>query len=148
MKITCKHCGIVEKPHRCPKISKEKRNRIDSKAYSKRGYKTVRSLVLGNHNFLDLYSLFVESKYITANITHHIIEVLEDESKAEDYDNLIPVSKESHDKIHELYKIDKNSMQKLLVNMLKDYANGEKTLGKYKEEIKKICEKNWVPPYI
>lgn len=145
MKITCRYCGIVEKPHRCPKSNKIKRSRTDSKAYSKKGYKRVRLEVLEDYNFRDLFSLFVLGKYVSANVTHHIVEVLEDESKAEDYDNLIPVAEFTHDLIHDLYKIDKEKTQVILRRMLKDSTSSIESLGKYKEEIKEIYFQNGAP---
>ena len=75
-------------------------------------------------------------------LIHHIVEILEDESKATDYNNLIPLSDYSHkNEVHVLYLSDKVKTQDLLREMLRDYKNGDMTLGKYKgiaKEIKRL----------
>lgn len=139
MKITCKYCGIVNKPHHCPHSKKRvDRTRTDSKTYVSKEYRRVRQEVLDDYNYICLYSLYVKGTICKADITHHIVEVLEDECLANDYNNLIPLEYYNHVEVHELYKKDRLSMQSILRNMLKDFKEGDITLGKYKNEIERL----------
>lgn len=133
MKTTCKICGIVERPHKCP-YSKRKfdRDRVDNKAYESKGYRKARIKVLKAFDNNCLWSLFVDGKIRKTNITHHIVEILEDESKSSDISNLIPLTEANHKLVHKLYLIDKPRIQELLRKMIFDYNNGDIELGKYK----------------
>lgn len=132
MKTTCKHCGIVDKPHKCPHITKANNSREDKKIYKDKRYRKVRGEVLKNHKYKCLWSLYIGSKVKAANDTHHIEEVLDHEELAFEYDNLIPLTQSNHEIVHELYKKDKPGTQKLLRMMLNDYKNNDMTIGKYK----------------
>ena len=133
MKTTCKICGIVEKPHKCPH-SKRKldRTRADNKVYESKQYRKARKNVLAIFDNNCLWSLFVDGKIRKTNVTHHIIEILEDESKSADTSNLIPLTEANHKLVHRLYLIDKTRIQELLRKMILDYNNGDIELGKYK----------------
>ncbi|RXI50185.1 hypothetical protein DP124_11990 [Clostridium tetani] len=136
MKTTCKYCGIVDKPHICPyKKRKTNYNRTDKKIYSSRIWKDLRQQILNDFNNICLWSLYVDGEVIGANTVHHIVELLENESVAYEYDNLIPLEYYNHEYIHELYKKDKKKVQKLLKLMLKSYKRGDRTLGKFKKYI-------------
>ncbi|MBE6051610.1 MAG: hypothetical protein E7214_13425 [Clostridium sp.] len=147
MKTTCKYCGIVNKPHKCPHSKrKADRTRKDNKIYESKEYRRLRTEVLEDYNYTCLWSLYVDGKVITADRTHHIIEILEDESKAIEYDNLIALHNKVHEVIHKLYKEGlniKSELQDLLLKMNESYKKGDRTLGKYKKEVKKIY-----PPYV
>ncbi len=138
MKTTCKYCGIVDRPHHCPHSKrKADRTRIDNKVYESKEYREVREEVLSDYNYICLWSLYVDGRIRAADVTHHIVEILEDESKATDYNNLIPLSDYSHkNEVHVLYLSDKVKTQDLLMEMLRDYKNGDMTLGKYKNKVK------------
>lgn len=140
MKTTCKYCGIVDRPHNCPHVKrKTDRTRADNKVYESKEYREVRQEVLEDHDYICLWSLYIDGKIVKADITHHIIEVLEDESKATDYFNLIPLQAFNHKhQVHRLYLINKEKMQELLRNMLYDFKNGDKELGKYRDKVKEI----------
>jgi 5-methylcytosine-specific restriction protein A len=140
MKITCKYCGIVDRPHHCPKSKrKTDRTRIDNKVYESKEYREVREEVLEDHNYICLWSLYVDGKIVKAEITHHIIEILEDESKSKDYNNLIPLQGFNHKHhVHRLYFINKEKTQELLRKMIRDFKNGDKELGKYHGKVKEI----------
>ncbi len=140
MKTTCKYCGIVDKPHKCPHNKrKTDRTRTDNKVYESKEYRNIRRIVLSDYNYMCLWSLYVDGKIRKADVTHHIVEILDDESKATDYNNLIPLSDYIHiPEVHRLYLIDKLETQLLLREMLKDFKNNDMTLGKYKERAKKI----------
>lgn len=133
MKTTCKYCGIVDKPHHCPYSKRKVDNtRSDKKLYRTSMWQSTRQNVLDNYNNICLYSLYVQGVIIKANVVHHIVEVLDDESLAFEGDNLIPLEYYNHTLVHELYKKDKERTQSLLRLMLQSYTKGDITLGKYK----------------
>lgn len=144
MKTSCSKCGIVEKPHVCPHSKrKADRSRKDNKVYESKSYRSLRQIVLRDYKHMCLWSLYVNGKVQKATDIHHIIEILEDESKATDYNNLIPLTRYNHRRVVEnLYKINKKETQKLLRDMLKDFKRYDFTLGKYAERAKQI-EKNF-----
>ena len=136
MKTTCRYCGIVDKPHKCPHAKtyrKTDRNRADKKIYKTARYQRLREDILDDYNHICLWSLYVDSKIETANEAHHIVEILDNEDLAYEYENLIPLEGYNHDKVHELYKRDKARVQSLLKKMCKYYINGDRELGKYKD---------------
>lgn len=133
MKISCSYCGIVDKPHRCPKRQRRTdRARVDNKVYESKEYRKVRKKVLEAYDYKCLWSIYVDGRVRTGELTHHIIEVLEDESKATDFNNLIPLTDRNHDIVHKLYKKDKEKVQRILKAMLDDYSNGIIEFKKYK----------------
>lgn len=136
MKTTCKICGIVERPHKCP-YSKRRfdRTRIDNKVYESKQYRKARKKVLKAFDNNCLWSLFVDGKIRKTNITHHIVEILEDENKSSDASNLIPLTEDNHNLVHKLYLTDKFKIQELLRQMINDYKNGDIELGKFKERV-------------
>lgn len=148
MKVSCSYCGIVEKPHICPHSKrKTDRNRKDNKIYESKSYRSIRQIVLRDYRHMCLWSLYVDGNVKKATDTHHIIEILDDESKATDYDNLIPLTRFNHRVVVEnLYKINKEETQELLRDMLKDFKRFDFTLGKYKERARKIENKFKDPP--
>ena len=143
MKMSCKYCGIVEKPHKCPHKIKRKTNRyrIDTRHYEGNAYKKARETALIDCDKLCLWSFYIYGELVTAEETHHIIEILEDESKASDPNNLIPLTEENHELVHQLYKrseLSKERTKELLFNMINDYKKGDLTLKKYRKEINKL----------
>lgn len=143
MKTTCAYCGIVDRPHICPhKKRKTDRTRKDNKVYESKEYRKLRKDVLEDFKYVDVFQFYVYSVTVQATTTHHIIEIMEDESQAIEYNNLIPVQEYmSHKAIHSIYKSNdraKKKLQKLLQDMRKDYIEGDRTLGKYEKQFKKI----------
>lgn len=146
IKTTCKYCGIVQKPHRCPYsngiINQKEKERSDKKIYRTGRWNDVRNIIMKKYNHMCLWNLYVNGKIVEANTVHHIVEVLSDDSLAYDESNLIPLGYYAHIYIHELYKVNKQKVQKLLYTMLNDYNNGVIVLEKYK------VEANNMPPYV
>ena len=106
MKIACKYCGIVSKPHDCPRKPKRKnksRYRKDVSVYNTKAYRRERENILDTYNKACLWSVYVIGETKVADEVHHIIEVLEDESKGTEPSNLIPLTSSAHDFIHDLY---------------------------------------------
>lgn len=76
---------------------------------------------LSNYNGIDLYAYYINKEIELANTIHHIIELKEDWDKRLDEDNLFPTSESNHNKIHNLYKKDKNGTQRLLRELMNRY---------------------------
>lgn len=135
MKVTCKYCGVVDKPHHCPHKARQDNQRKDKRIYRSASYHTARAMTLDTYNYVDLWELYVNGRYQPATLTHHIIEVLNDSDKAADQMNLFPTSAENHVDIHDLYKLYKDKVQNLLFSMCQDYQAGNREPGKYKSHI-------------
>lgn len=122
MKMLCKYCGIVEKPHICYKNRTiNDKNREDKRIYKTYEWQRKRKNILNKFNHICLWSFFTEGKIVVANNVHHIIEITEDNTKAFDDENLIPVCEDAHKIIHELYKTDKFKTQEMLRKFIKKY---------------------------
>lgn len=133
MKMSCKYCGIVDKPHHCPHSKRKTDNtRVDKKIYKTGRWISLRQEVLEDYNNICLWSLYVDGKIKAANVVHHIEEVLEHEDLAYEYSNLIPLEYYNHVIVHELYRKEKVKVQELLRKMINDYKSGDRTLAKYK----------------
>ena len=136
MKTTCKHCGIVSKPHICPYIQRRNNsNRKDKRLYKTQRWQDKRKDTLDKYNGMCLWSFYVDGRVKSANEVHHIVEVLEDETLTFDDDNLVPLEFYTHKRIHKLYKESKEqkeNVQKLLRKITEEYRSGDRTIGKYK----------------
>lgn len=135
MKVTCKYCGIVDKPHHCPHKVRRDNRREDKRIYRGALYQSARDMALDTYNYVDLWELYVNGAYKPAILTHHIVEVLDSPDKAADWTNLFPTSSENHADIHRLYKAYKNRVQDLLLCMCRDYQAGDREPRKYKSHI-------------
>lgn len=145
MKISCRYCGIVDKPHICTRRKRTRdRTRKDNKVYDSKEYRKARKKVLETYNGICLWSLYVDGQIVKADVTHHIVEVLDDITKGKSYDNLIPLSNKSHDIVHRLYKINKEAIQNILYSMIEDYKIGDFKLKKYRDEVAAM-ERNLYP---
>lgn len=90
-----------------------------------------------------LFSLYVVGRVEEGNTVHHIVEILDNKELAYEEYNLIPFSSSNHETIHKLYrrnKLVKQKVQELLIKMTNDFKNGDKTLGKYKNEFMKFYQ--------
>ena len=89
--------------------------------YHSSGWETLRDYVLKKYKGLDVFAYFIENRIVPATTGHHIVELKEDYSKGLIIDNIIPVSDESHRKIHMLYRKDKEGIQVMLKRLLKKW---------------------------
>ncbi|EOU1611936.1 HNH endonuclease [Clostridium perfringens] len=87
---------------RYKKYSNVRLDKEEQSFYQSKAWKNMRSKVLADYVFIDVYYYYKYNKIVQANTVHHIIEVKEDWDKRLDYYNLICVSKESHKEIHDL----------------------------------------------
>ncbi len=85
----------------------------------------MRERTISKYDGLDLWALY-HKQIIFAETVHHIIPSSDAADKFFSADNLIPVSRQSHDEIHSLYKTQKMETQQLLYSILEQYARGVK----------------------
>lgn len=141
MMKSCPHCGIVPLNHVCPVVAKEQHKRDskreDKKIYWSNKWRKLRTEVLEDQEYICLWSMYIDGVVRETKVCHHIIELIADESKAYDIDNLIGLHKDSHDAIHELYKIDKAKTICILMECKKLWSQGVRLegLGRLKSEI-------------
>ncbi len=125
----CSHCGKKIKINEVCECQKQRHKEYD-KYYrnqeSKAIYHSKRWLLVSQScrqkcNGLDLYEYFINNRIVKGALSHHIIELTEDKSRAYDQTNLIFLSNKSHKKVHFFYKKseeDKKKMQTLLFAIL------------------------------
>ncbi len=113
----CNNCHQLYEGRKCPECSKKKalqyakrraeRNEA-TKLYGHRRWKNCRKNVLLKYLGYDIWLLAVGQLYkCEAPIVHHIKERDEAPDLIYDIDNLITVSRESHEEIHRMYQTDK-----------------------------------------
>lgn len=127
--ISCSVCCRVHtKDHICEAKRKRRqtlnKGRVDRSIYGGSKWRTIRSQVLENCNYICLYTLYKEGKIVKADCVHHIVEILEDESLCYEEDNLIGLSNDKHKLVHELYKKDKKRVQDELRKMKRSWEKG------------------------
>lgn len=71
--------------------------------------------------YIDVYMYMTEGVMIRADTVHHIIPLRDDWNKRNDPDNLMSLNHDTHSKIEQLYKADKEKMQIELQEMLTEY---------------------------
>ena len=71
--------------------------------------------------YIDVYMYMTEGVMIRADTVHHIIPLRDDWNKRNDPDNLMSLNHDTHSKIEQLYKADKEKMQIELQEMMTEY---------------------------
>lgn len=99
-------------------VRKNKENKKYDSFYHSREWQRTRDIIIRKYNGLCLYSLIVDKKIVYADVVHHIIEIKSDWDKRLSINNLILLSHEAHNKIHEMYKKDKVRAMSLLYDCL------------------------------
>ena len=128
----CNICHQLYEGKRCPTCKKKmdrayqqrKKERDETqKAYYLRLWEKCRKNVLLRYNGYDIWALADGRLEVPKRvIIHHIRERTEDPAAFFDIDNLIPVSHDSHQQIHELYKTDKAAALERIQRGKKTYA--------------------------
>ncbi len=149
-KVSCPVCGYIhDRAYECSAKKKAKldksrrdRSRLDNKVFSSGRWKKLRNRIVEDYNNIDIFSYYVFGKVVVCEVVHHIIEFMQDEELAFDEDNLIPLSNYTHLSIvHKLYKTKcKNEIQLMLKDMCKDWNEGKRELGSYKERYNNIVK--------
>lgn len=108
-----KHKLLYSVGKMCPKCAQEYRKRYEVhsrdpesvKFYNSKDWKSCRQEVLDFYCGVDIFHLGLTGKIVACGrmTVHHIYPRSKYPSKALNFDNLIPVSMESHKRIHELY---------------------------------------------
>lgn len=77
-----------------------------------------RDRVLVRCKGIDLYDYYINGVFSLGRVVHHIVPRKEDKSRQYDVDNLIALTNTNHNKIHDMYKTDKENIQKMLFELL------------------------------
>lgn len=136
--LTRNECGYCDEHIKYEDIERKKQNKIyndysrnkdTSKIYDSKHWKNKRKYIMICYNNLDIYQYYVNKRIVEASLVHHIVELREDIGMAYDNNNLIPLSEETHNFVHNKYnsgKREKESMQKLLQSLLERWNRGER----------------------
>lgn len=127
---TEKYCDEHKKSEE--ELKQDKNRRYDTKIrykkdkqytlfYHSSGWETLRDYVIKKYKGLDLFAYLLENRIVPATIGHHIVELKDDYGKGLVIDNIIPVSDESHRKIHALYRKNKKGTQEMLKKLLQKW---------------------------
>lgn len=111
----CKACSSKDQ------ANYDKYHRKNKDIYKSRQWVKLTELCKNRFNGIDVYAYYKHNRLVVGTLSHHIIEVNEDKSRAFDLDNLIYVSDRSHKEIHERYKRDKATCQKELQKYISLY---------------------------
>jgi len=100
------------------------RNKESTAVYATKEWKQSTKQCKDKFNGLDIYEYYINSIIVYGNLSHHIIELTEDKSKAYELDNLIYLSDKTHKMVHIAYKNDnKKEMQQLLIKLIRRYES-------------------------
>lgn len=113
----CVSCHQLFTGSKCPECSKRMARAYSKKSQAKNENKQIYNGALWQkcrknirimYMDYDIWLLGIGQEYVCKPAyIHHIVERDENPSLIYDLDNLIPVSKESHEEIHRYYKTDK-----------------------------------------
>lgn len=87
--------------------------------YHTQRWQKTRDAVMSKFSGIDQWALNKRGRVEPAETVHHIVPTVDDEELFYSQDNLIPVSRASHDEIHALYKTDKGATQEALREMMR-----------------------------
>ncbi|MBW9170768.1 hypothetical protein K2F43_06050 [Clostridium estertheticum] len=144
---SCGTCGkIVPMNHVCSIKVREQSirdsKREDKKIYWSSKWRKLRADILEDCECICLWSMYVEGVIRESTVCHHIVEVIVDDSKAYDKDNVIALNYDIHRyTIHdELYKIDKTETMRVLLECKRLWSEGVRTegLGMLRDRVKNI----------
>ena len=131
-------CTICGKSHpvgqKCPLASirhKEydlyKRDSKSKAFYHSKQWKSIHDYVLHRANYIDQYAFSVEHVIKRGNLVHHIYPLKEHPELGASFGNLICVSSESHNRIHNIYdksETEKKKLQAKLYKIVTDWGRG------------------------
>ena len=83
----------------------------------------ARSEALAADEGLDVYLYMTEGIVVLADTVHHIIPLQDEWEKRNDISNLMSLSGDTHSMIEQMYKKDKDGMEKKLHEMLQQYRS-------------------------
>ena len=103
----CSHCGKrVPRGEKCGCSFKREYTPPEGtrRLYHTARWAKLQHTIMQRYSGLDLYAMTVHKQIETAVTVHHIVPAEDDPSRFWDPDNLIPVSRHSHDEIHTTYR--------------------------------------------
>ncbi|EHL18499.1 hypothetical protein HMPREF9630_00224 [Peptoanaerobacter stomatis] len=100
----------------------DKNCRKNTEIYHSKEWETLTKLCKNKFNGLDIYAYYKYNRIVKGTLSHHIIEIEEDISKAYDINNLIYLSEQSHRLIHKIYRSNEEAKRKLQKELIK-YVN-------------------------
>lgn len=107
-------CGCYKREHTAPEGTR--------RLYHSARWTRLRAMIMDRYNCLDPYAMAVHQQIEVADTVHHIVPAEEDPSQFWSADNLIPLSRHSHDEVHTAYRADpasKAQLQALLRSLVK-----------------------------
>jgi hypothetical protein len=111
-----------QKKERNKNYDKFSRNKDSASFYSTGRWKKLTKTCANKFNGMDIYEYYINGEIVSGNLSHHIIEIIEDKSKAYDIDNLVWLSDGSHSLVHVAYNNgEKEEMQTLLKELIERY---------------------------
>ena len=95
------------------------------KLYHTSRWTRLQRTVMSRYNGLDQYAITQHQRVEYADTVHHIVPAEEDPGLFWDPDNLIPLSRHSHDEVHVAYRAGgqaKSDCQKLLQSLVRSVS--------------------------
>ena len=105
----CPHCGKrVARGEKCNCGFKRDYEKPDGtrKLYHTARWARLQQTVMARYNGLDPYAMSEHKSVEQADVVHHIVPASDNEDLFWSPDNLIPLSRHSHDEVHTLYRLD------------------------------------------
>lgn len=139
----CPHCNKkIEYGTKCQcEIDIEKQRHKDYKTsrtdkkeqefYNSKLWLQTKEIAKSKTNYIDVYEYYINSRVVSGDVVHHMIEIKEDWNKRLDVSNLIYLTNSNHMYVHSMYnKSDKDraKTQELLIELL-DRFNKEFKVG-------------------
>lgn len=114
-------CECVKQRHK--EYDRYSRDRKSRAFYNSSAWEHARSAALEADEGLDVYLYMTEGIVVLADTVHHIIPLQDEWEKRNDISNLMSLSGETHSMIEQMYKKDKDGMEKKLHEMLQKYRS-------------------------
>ena len=114
-------CECVKRRHK--EYDRYGRDRKSRAFYNSSAWEHARSAALAADEGLDVYLYMTEGIVVLADTVHHIIPLQDDWEKRKDISNLMSLSGDTHSMIEQMYKKDKDGMEKKLHEMLQQYRS-------------------------
>lgn len=127
IEINQRRCSICEQKRKAATRYYDKYQRKNKEIYHSTEWTTLTEMCKNKFNKLDIFAFYEYNIIKQGALSHHIIEVEEDRSRAFDLDNLIYVSEKSHAIIHSAYEKDdesRQSMQTKLFQYIQRWTRG------------------------
>lgn len=132
-KTLCEECEAKVKAKKKVSTEKDKEryrrykaNRTDNmyqEFYQSKGWRLLRSNMTEYYFNMCVWSYYEYGVIKFGNQLHHIVEIKDDFSKRLDTNNVILLSQEAHQIIHEMYKYDKVAIQGKLKEYVERFKN-------------------------